>query len=74
MYVLAPGTQSVEVLSLDAPGNAQHVQSLQISGPAKASGVTISMSYLECFSPSAEVDTALSGTNNLQGMTSFIRQ
>ncbi|KAJ8456470.1 hypothetical protein ONZ51_g12108 [Trametes cubensis] len=55
MYVLAPGTQSVEVLSLDAPGNAQHVQSLQISGPAKASGVTIS-------------------TNNLQGMTSFIRQ
>ncbi|KAI0334077.1 hypothetical protein GY45DRAFT_145356 [Cubamyces sp. BRFM 1775] len=55
MYVLAPGTQSVEVLSLDAPGNAQHVQSLQISGPAKASGVTIN-------------------TNNLQGMTSFLRQ
>ncbi|KAH9897739.1 hypothetical protein C8Q73DRAFT_641056 [Cubamyces lactineus] len=55
MYVLAPGTQSVEVLSLDAPGKAQHVQSLQISGPAKASGVTIS-------------------TNNLQGMTAFLRQ
>ncbi|KAI9060507.1 hypothetical protein FKP32DRAFT_1613511 [Trametes sanguinea] len=55
MYVLAPGTQTVEVLSLDAPGNAKHVQSLNIAGPAKAAGVT-------------------TNTNNLQGMTVFIRQ
>ncbi|KAL7285074.1 hypothetical protein ACG7TL_000166 [Trametes sanguinea] len=55
MYVLAPGTQTVEVLSLDAPGNAKHVQSLSIAGPAKAAGVT-------------------TNTNNLQGMTVFIRQ
>ncbi|KAI0369178.1 hypothetical protein BV20DRAFT_980322 [Pilatotrama ljubarskyi] len=55
MYVLAPGAQTIEVLSLDAPGDAKHVQSLDLAGPTKAAGVIIS-------------------TNNLQGMTSFIRQ
>ncbi|CDO73442.1 hypothetical protein BN946_scf185013.g77 [Trametes cinnabarina] len=55
MYVLAPGTQTVEVLALNSPGNAKHVQSLNIASPAKAAGVTIN-------------------TNNLQGMTAFVRQ
>ncbi|KAI0630852.1 hypothetical protein C8Q77DRAFT_230667 [Trametes polyzona] len=55
MYVLAPGAQTVEVLSLDSPGNAKHIQTLKLAGPTKAAGVTIN-------------------TNNLQGMTSFIRQ
>ncbi|OJT14477.1 hypothetical protein TRAPUB_8977 [Trametes pubescens] len=55
MFVLAPGAQTVEVLSLDSPGNAQHVQTLDLAGPTKAAGVTIN-------------------TNNLQGMTAFVRE
>ncbi|KAI8990691.1 hypothetical protein BD414DRAFT_514418 [Trametes punicea] len=47
LYVLAPGTQTVEVLSLDGPGNAQHVQSLDLAGPAKAAGVTINTNNLQ---------------------------
>ncbi|KAL1944976.1 hypothetical protein VTO73DRAFT_2596 [Trametes versicolor] len=55
MFVLAPGAKTVEVLSLDSPGNAQHVQTLDLAGPTKAAGVTIN-------------------TDNLQGMTAFIRE
>ncbi|KAI0778962.1 hypothetical protein BD413DRAFT_122784 [Trametes elegans] len=47
MYVLAPGTQTVEVLSLDAPGNAKHIQTLNLSGPTKAAGVTINTNNLQ---------------------------
>lgn len=46
MFVLAPGAQTVEVLSLDSPGNAQHVQTLDLAGPTKAAGVTIGMSAM----------------------------
>ncbi|KAH9857311.1 hypothetical protein C2E23DRAFT_873962 [Lenzites betulinus] len=47
MYVLAPGAQTVEVLSLDAPGDAKHIQTLQLAGPTKAAGVTISTNNLQ---------------------------
>ncbi|KAI0828841.1 hypothetical protein BC628DRAFT_1487638 [Trametes gibbosa] len=47
MYVLAPGTQTVEVLSLDGPGDAKHVQTLDLKGPTSAAGVTINTNNLQ---------------------------
>ncbi|THV07434.1 hypothetical protein K435DRAFT_788808 [Dendrothele bispora CBS 962.96] len=44
MYVLQPGNTAVSVLSLNAPGQAQNVQSLDIAGPAKAAGLTVGIS------------------------------
>jgi len=41
MYVLQPGNTAVSVLSLNAPGQAQNIQSLDIAGPAKAAGLTV---------------------------------
>lgn len=42
MYVLAANTTSIDVLSLNAPGQAQNIQKLSIAGPAEAAGLTVS--------------------------------
>ena len=42
MYVLAAGATSMNVLSLHAPGQAQDIQSLDVSGPALAAGLALS--------------------------------
>ncbi|KAI0354605.1 hypothetical protein OH77DRAFT_1425666 [Trametes cingulata] len=47
LYILAPAAQTVEVMSLDAPGQAKRVQSLHLSGPTKAAGVTINANNLQ---------------------------
>ncbi|KAH9849207.1 hypothetical protein C2E23DRAFT_888396 [Lenzites betulinus] len=47
MYVLAPGTQTVEVLALNGPGDAQHVQTLDLKSPTSAAGVTINTDNLQ---------------------------
>ncbi|KAI0368860.1 hypothetical protein BV20DRAFT_947363 [Pilatotrama ljubarskyi] len=47
MYTLAPGAQSIEVLALNAPGDAKRVQLLNMSGPTKAAGVTINANNLQ---------------------------
>ncbi|EEB90520.1 hypothetical protein MPER_11260, partial [Moniliophthora perniciosa FA553] len=41
LYVLAGGATAVNVLSLDAPGEAKPIQTLDIAGPAAAAGLTI---------------------------------
>uniref|UniRef100_A0A0W0EZP3 3-carboxymuconate cyclase n=1 Tax=Moniliophthora roreri TaxID=221103 RepID=A0A0W0EZP3_MONRR len=41
LYVLAGGATAVNVLSLDAPGQAKPIQTLDIAGPAAAAGLTI---------------------------------
>jgi len=47
MYVLSPGATKVDVLSLNAPGKAQNIQSLDIAGPAKSAGLTINPNNLQ---------------------------
>jgi hypothetical protein len=42
MYVLAANATQVKILSLNAPGKATALQTLDIAGPAKAAGLTIS--------------------------------
>ncbi|KAI0741357.1 hypothetical protein C8Q80DRAFT_1110448 [Daedaleopsis nitida] len=41
LYVLGANATSVEVFSLDGPGKARKISSLDIQGPARAAGVTI---------------------------------
>ncbi|KAJ6576439.1 hypothetical protein DFH09DRAFT_980517 [Mycena vulgaris] len=47
MYVLASNATQVQVLSLNAPGKAAALQTLDIAGPAKAAGLTISAANLQ---------------------------
>ncbi|KAJ7773299.1 hypothetical protein B0H16DRAFT_1363475 [Mycena metata] len=47
MYVLAANATEVKVLSLNAPGKAQALQTLDIAGPAKAAGLTVSAANLQ---------------------------
>ncbi|KAF7316830.1 hypothetical protein HMN09_00416200 [Mycena chlorophos] len=47
MFVLAPNATEVKVLSLVAPGNAQALQTVDIAGPAKAAGLTVSAGHLQ---------------------------
>lgn len=42
MYILAANATSVDVLSLDAPGQAKRIQTLDLASPAKTAGITIS--------------------------------
>jgi hypothetical protein len=42
MYVMSANATAVNVLSLNAPGEAQQVQKLDIAGPAKAAGLPVS--------------------------------
>jgi len=41
MYVLAANATTVNVLSLNAPGQAQNIQALNVAGPAKAAGLAL---------------------------------
>ncbi|KAF5343202.1 hypothetical protein D9756_003435 [Leucocoprinus leucothites] len=47
LYVLAANATTIDVLSLDGPGQANNVQKLDISGPARAAGLQISGSNLQ---------------------------
>jgi len=47
MFVLAPNATQVKVLSLNAPGKAAALQTLDIAGPAKAAGLTINAGNLQ---------------------------
>ncbi|KAI1793076.1 hypothetical protein LXA43DRAFT_279477 [Ganoderma leucocontextum] len=47
LYVLAPNTTSIEILSLVSAGNAKHISTLDISGPTKAAGITINQFNLQ---------------------------
>ncbi|KAI0649131.1 hypothetical protein C8Q79DRAFT_998995 [Trametes meyenii] len=47
LYVLAPNATAVDVLLLDGPGSAKKISSLDLSGPTKAAGVTISPNNLQ---------------------------
>jgi hypothetical protein len=42
MYVLAANATTINVVALNAPGNAQNIQSLDVSGPAKSVGLALS--------------------------------
>ncbi|KAF5367574.1 hypothetical protein D9758_003704 [Tetrapyrgos nigripes] len=44
MYVLQPNSTSISVLSLNAPGQAQNTQTVDIAGPAKNAGLTVGVS------------------------------
>lgn len=48
MFVLEANATSVAALSLDAPGQAKSVGNFDLAGPAKASGLTISMPLILC--------------------------
>ncbi|KAJ7248167.1 hypothetical protein B0H12DRAFT_728939 [Mycena haematopus] len=47
IYILAPGATQVRVLSLNAPGKATALQTVDIAGPAKAAGLTVSAAHLQ---------------------------
>jgi len=47
MYVLTPNATAVNVLSLNAPGQAQNIQTLDFSGAAKKAGLTINPNNLQ---------------------------
>ncbi|KAJ7593110.1 hypothetical protein C8J56DRAFT_930417 [Mycena floridula] len=47
MFVLTPNATAVNVLSLNAPGQAQNIQKVDIAKPAKAAGLKISASQLQ---------------------------
>lgn len=47
MYVLSPNATRIDVLSLDAPGQAKNIQKLDIAGPAKAVGLPINAFNLQ---------------------------
>ncbi|KAG7096818.1 hypothetical protein E1B28_004227 [Marasmius oreades] len=47
MFVLSANATRVDVLSLDAPGQAKNIQKLDIAGPAKAAGLKINGSNLQ---------------------------
>jgi len=47
MYVLAANATQVKVLSLNAPGQAAALQTVDIAGPAKAAGLTINAANLQ---------------------------
>ncbi|KAJ7707686.1 hypothetical protein B0H17DRAFT_1325460 [Mycena rosella] len=47
MYVLAANASQVQILSLNAPGKAAALQTLDIAGPAKAAGLTVNPDNLQ---------------------------
>ncbi|RDB25934.1 hypothetical protein Hypma_006579 [Hypsizygus marmoreus] len=47
MYVLSANATAIDVLSLDAPGQARNIQKLDIASPAKAAGVKINANNLQ---------------------------
>ena len=73
LYVLAPNATEIQVLSIQKAGEGKNIETLNIAGPTKAAGLTISMSY---FFPCSLRDAHFFFTDpfNLQGMTTFITQ
>ncbi|KIM84850.1 hypothetical protein PILCRDRAFT_371885 [Piloderma croceum F 1598] len=47
LIVLAAGASTIDVLSLEAPGQAQNIQTLDIAGPAKSAGLIINPNNLQ---------------------------
>jgi len=47
MYVLSANATRIDVLSLNAPGQARNIQKLDIAGPARASGIKIDRNNLQ---------------------------
>lgn len=47
MYVMASNATQVKVLTLNAPGKATALQTLDIAGPAKAAGLTVNAANLQ---------------------------
>ncbi|THH20763.1 hypothetical protein EW146_g671 [Bondarzewia mesenterica] len=47
MYVLQPNATAISVLSLNAPGQAKNIQTLDIAGPASKVGLSISKDNLQ---------------------------
>ena len=73
LYVLSAGATSIDVLSLDAPGDAKAVERLDIAGPPRAAGVSISEYTSWRLSPLL-LTTIFPDAFNLQGMTHFVTQ
>jgi len=47
MYVLAANATALHVLSLNAPGQAQNIQTLDVAGPAKSVGLPLSANFVQ---------------------------
>ncbi|KAK7050997.1 hypothetical protein VNI00_005109 [Paramarasmius palmivorus] len=47
MYVLSANATAIDVLALNAPGNAANIQKVDLAGPARAAGLKISGSNLQ---------------------------
>jgi len=47
MFILTPNATAINVLSLNAPGQAQNIQKVDIAQPARAAGLKISASQLQ---------------------------
>lgn len=47
MYVLSAGAQRIDVLSLNAPGQAVNIQKVDIAGPTKAAGIKTDANNLQ---------------------------
>jgi hypothetical protein len=47
LYILAPNATQVQVMSLDAPGKATSLQTIDISAPAKRAGLSINAFNLQ---------------------------
>lgn len=46
VYVMSANATKLDVLSLNAPGQAKNIQSLDLAGPTKNAGLTISKSVV----------------------------
>lgn len=69
---MSANATKVDVLSLNAPGQAQNIQSLDLAAPAKSAGLTISESLQSLLNLYLS-DCCLPDPNNLQGMTTFVK-
>ena len=70
LYVLAPNKAEVQVLSIQKAAQGQNLSPLDINGPAKAGGITISTSSHRDNMP-IPLTLSTTGAKNLQGMTTF---
>ena len=72
LYTLMPGVMSVQVMSLNAPGQAVPIQTLDISGPAAAIGFPISAFVICFYFNGIHCCNRVDGTN-ISGMTTYVR-
>ncbi|KZP30041.1 hypothetical protein FIBSPDRAFT_726282 [Athelia psychrophila] len=71
MYILAANATSIDVLSLEAPGQAKRIQTLGLMAPAKKAGITIS--ECSCLLATYLCSRQFSGPKNLQGMSTLVK-